>query len=227
VPLAFVDNGSSGDALAGDRTFTGRFQPSKQGFPLYSGTLRVDVRVRSDKAEGSAFFDILYTPSPPARLTGKVREVFEEGTLHLYLGMEVRKPGRYVVEGRVDDESGMPFANVSFNEELKEGPQEVRLTIAGNLVLDDAPTFPLKLRDVEGFLLKEVGDPDREMLATLRGSVHTTREYPASAFSPAEWKSEEKDRYVDEYTKDVNEAQAQLDATQKELDATLAGKPPP
>lgn len=220
VPVVFVDTGYGGDVLAGDRTFTGRFQPAKQGFPMYSGTLRVDVRVRSGTYEGSAFFDILYTPSPPAKLTGQVREVFEDGSLFLYLGMEVRKAGRYVVAGRLDDESGTPFAYVSFNEELKEGAQEVKLTIAGNLVHDETPTFPLKLRDVEGFLLKEVGDPDRELLSSLRGYVHTTREYPVTAFSTAEWKSEERDRYIDEYTRDVQEAQAQLDAT-------FAGEPPP
>jgi hypothetical protein len=148
-----------------------------------------------------------------------VREVLDEkGSLQLYLGMEVRKAGRYVVAGRVDDESGVPFAYVSFNEELKEGTQEVKLTIAGNLVHDEAPTFPLKLRDVEGFLLKEAGDPDRELMAALRGYVHTTREYPQEAFSTAEWQSEERERYVKEYTRDVEEAQAQLDAT-------LAGPP--
>jgi len=219
VPLAFRDDGAGGDSPAGDGTFTGRFQPSKQGFSLFSGTLRVSVRVRSGEAEGSAFFDILYTSSPPALFTGTVREVLEAGSLKLYLGIQVQKAGRYVVAGRVDDESGVPFAHVSFNEELKEGAQEVKLTIAGNLVLDEVPTFPLKLRDVEGFLLKESGDPDRELMATLRGYVHTTNDYPASSFSPSEWESEERMRYVEELTRDINEAQAQLDATLAETKA--------
>ncbi len=212
VPLPFVDNGSGGDALAGDGTSTARLQPSKQGFPLYSGTLRVSFQVRSGKAQGRAFFDILYTPSPPAQFTGKVREVVEQGSLQLYLGLQVRKAGRYVVAGRVDDEAGVPFAYVSFNDELPEGPQEVKLTVFGKLVLDEAPTFPLKLRDVEGFLLKETGDPDRELLSTLRGYVYTTREHPVSAFSADEWQSEERSRHVNEYTKDVNEAQKELEA---------------
>ncbi|MFY2556609.1 choice-of-anchor X domain-containing protein [Corallococcus terminator] len=213
VPVAFTDDGVGGDAVAGDGIFTGRFQPSKQGFPLYSGTLRVDVQVRSDKAEGTAFLDILYTRSPPAVFTGKVREVLVDGSLVLYLGINVGQAGRYVVAGRIDDESGEPFAHVSFNEELREGPQEVKLTVFGKLVLDESPTFPLKLRDVEGFLLKESGDPDRELMTALRGSVHTTNEYPAASFSPSEWVSEERRRYVDEYTRDVDEAQHMLDAT--------------
>jgi hypothetical protein len=212
VPLAFVDNGSGGDPLAGDGIFTGKLQPSKQGFPMFSGTLRVEVRVSSGGSQGSAFFDILYTPSPPALFTGQVREVVEGGSLQLYLGILVRKAGRYVVAGRVDDESGVPFAHVSFNEELKEGPQEVKLTVFGKLVLDEVPTFPLKLRDVEGFLLKESGDPDRELMTSLRGYVHTTSDYAPATFSSAEWQSEERTRYVHELTHDVDEAQAQLDA---------------
>jgi hypothetical protein len=212
VPLAFVDDGSQGDVLAGDGTSTASFQPSKQGFPLFSGTLRVSFQVRSGNAEGNAFFDFLYTPAPPARFTGKVREAVENGSLKIYLGFQVRKAGRYVLAARVDDEAGVPFAYVTFNEELPEGAQEVNFVVFGKLIRDEAPTLPLKLRDVEGFLLKESGDPDRELLTTLRGYVHTTREYPNTVFSDAEWQSEERSRYINEFTKDVKEAQQELDA---------------
>ncbi|MFP2903124.1 hypothetical protein [Corallococcus sp. 4LFB] len=220
VPVAFTDAGQGGDAVAGDGTLTGRFQPSEQGFAMFSGTLRVDVRVRSGSLEDSAFFDVLYTPAPPATFTRRVREVVEAGSLDLYLSVQVRKAGRYVVSGRLDDEGGVPFASVSFNEELQEGAQEVKLNVFGKLIRDEAPTFPLTLRDVEGFLLKEMGDPDRELMVTLRGPVHTTREYSLQQFSDAEWRSPERDRYTDELEKDVMEAQ-------KQLDAALEDTPPP
>ncbi|XXF79463.1 hypothetical protein P2318_06840 [Myxococcaceae bacterium GXIMD 01537] len=215
VPLAFVDDGTEGDARAGDGTYSARFQPSRQGFPLYSGTLRVDFRVQSGSAQGSAFFDIIYTGAPPATFTGQVREVEEQGSLQLYVGLQVRKPGRYVVTGRVDDESGVPFAYLEFNEELEPGQREAKLTVFGKLIRDEAPTFPLKLRDVEGFLLKEMGDPDRELMAARRGYLHTTREYPPSAFSADEWQGEPRSKYLDEFTKDVNEAQQELDKLTK------------
>ncbi|WP_224365975.1 choice-of-anchor X domain-containing protein [Hyalangium versicolor] len=212
VPLSFVDDGTQGDVLAGDGTFTTAFQPSKQGFPLYSGTLRISFQVRSGSAEGSAFFDILFTPSPPARFTGKVREAVVRGSLHIYVGLQVRTAGRYVLAGRVDDEAGVPFAYVSFNEEIPAGPQEVDFVVFGKLILDEAPALPLKLRDVEGFLLKERGDPDRELLSTLPGYVHTTREYPNSVFSSEEWQSEERSRYIGRFSEDVKEIQDELDA---------------
>jgi hypothetical protein len=219
VPLVFSDEGLQGDAVARDGLSTARLQPSKQGFAMFSGTLRVAFQVRSGRAEGGAFFDVLYTAMPPAVLTGKVREVVEQGSLRLYLGIQVRKAGRYVLTGRVDDEAGVPFGHVAFNEELKEGAHEVKFTLFGKLLVDEAPTFPLRLRDVDGFLLKEQGDPDRELMTALRGYVHATREYPSTAFSPDEWQSEERTRHLDEFTRDVNEAQKHLDA--------LAGKGTP
>jgi hypothetical protein len=212
VPLDFNDAGRGGDEVAGDGMWTGSFQPARQGFAMFEGTLRVEFRVRANgNAEGGAFFDILFTPAPPATFTGKVREVVEQGSLRLYVGVQVRKPGRYVMAARVDDGSGIPFAYVSFNEELEAGAREVKLTLFGKLLRDEAPEFPLKLRDVEGFLLREMGDPDRELMKTLAGYVHTTREYALEGFSEAEWSSEERQRYLDEYSKDVKLAREQLD----------------
>ena len=222
VPLVFNDGGREGDEVAGDGTWTTAFQPSRQGFALFEGTLRVEFRVRANGggAEGGAFFDILFTPSPPATFTGRVREGVEAGSLQLYVGLQVRKPGRYVMAGRVDDEAGIPVYYVSFNEELTAGAREVKFTVFGLMVHHKRPDFPLRLRDVEGFLLRERGDPDRELVKSLPGYVHTTGVYTPAQFSSAEWSSEERERYLREYAKDVDEAQ-------KELDALLAGATPP
>ncbi|WP_239014475.1 hypothetical protein [Archangium violaceum] len=212
VPLDFNDSGRDGDDVAGDGTWTGRFQPSRQGFAMFEGTLRVEFRVRANgNAEGGAFFDVMFTPAPPATFTGRVREAVEHGSLQLYVGLQVRKPGRYVMAGRVDDGAGIPFAYVSFNEELEAGAREVKFTVFGLLLHDEKPDFPLKLRDVEGFLLREQGDPDREVMKSLSGDVHTTQQYGLERFSPAEWTSEERQRYLDEFSKDVNEAEKRRD----------------
>lgn len=212
VPVEFNDSGRNGDEVAGDGTWTASFQPARQGFAMVEGTLRVDFHVRSNGgSEGVAFFDILFTPSPPATFTGKVREAVEQGSLQLYVGLQVRKAGRYVMAGRVDDEAGVPFAYVSFNDELQAGSREVRFTVFGKLIRDKLPDFPLKLRDVDGFLLRENGDPDRELMTSLSGYVYSTQQYAPTAFSEAEWTSEERDRYLAEYGKDLAEAQQHLD----------------
>ncbi len=202
MPLAFAPDGSGG--------LTAALTPSRDGFALYEGTLRVHLEVRSGELSRSALFDVMYTPSPPARFTGQVRETAEEGSLQLHVGLEVRKAGRYVVTGRVDDAEGRPFALVTFNEELGAGTREATLTVFGKLLIDERPAQPLVLRDVEGFLLRETGDPDRELLGSLRGRVHQTQQYALSRFSADEWQSEERERYVKELSSDVQRAESAL-----------------
>lgn len=212
VPVPFHDDGKDGDAAANDRTFSARFAPGRAGFLASSGTVRVDVSAKAGSAARAAFFDVLYTGSPPARFTGKVKELVEQGSLQLDVGMEVERAGRYVVTGRVDDAAGKPFAWLEFNEELPEGMQAARLTVFGKLILDERPAFPLRLRDVEGFLLKEAGDPDRELMVARLGPVHTTRTYAPDVFSPDEWTSEQRDRYLQEFGKDVDTVEQEIDA---------------
>ncbi|MCI0571360.1 MAG: hypothetical protein L0Y66_11450 [Myxococcaceae bacterium] len=217
VPLNFADAGGPGDAQAGDGTLSARFQPSREGFALYEGTLRVELEVRSGPTHGRAFFDVIYTGPAPAAFTGAVRETVEHGSLVLRLAVQVRKPGRYQVDARADDARGNPFAHLIFNDELPAGRQEVALLVFGGLIMGEQPAFPLRLRDVEGFLLRERGDPDRELMLPLRGPVHTTRSYPLTQFSDAEWESEERQRYLDEFGKDVQRARDEL--------GRLAGEP--
>jgi hypothetical protein len=183
------------------------FQPSSQGFSGYHGTIRISLALHVDGETGGASFDVQYTPSAPAAFTGKIREALLRGSLDLYAELEVERPGRYVITARVDDAAGKSFAYVTFNEEIGAGKQEARLRIFGKLVRDLGAPSPFRLRDVEGFLLKEDTFPDRELMAAMEGTVHTTKRYLERDFSDSEWESEEKDRHVKEFAKDILEAQ--------------------
>ena len=119
-------------------------------------------------------------------------------------------PGRYIVTGRVDDAKGKPVALVTFNDLLGQGSNEIRLEVAGNLLRDKEPVFPLALRDVYAYLLKENVDPDRALMPRLEGNVYVSKNYPLNSFSDAEWQSEERSRYLTEYNKDVELAKAAL-----------------
>ena len=81
----------------------------------------------------------------------------------------------------------------------------------GRLVRDQKPVFPLTLHDVEGFLLKPDAYPDRALMPARDGPVHTSRKYSPALFTDAGWSSDETRRYLDEYGKDVSQAQQQLD----------------
>lgn len=191
------------------------FTPARQGFSEHLGPIRIALRARVADEDGATSFDLYYTPTPPARFTGMVREVLANGSLELFAGIDVRKPGRYLVDGRVADAAGQLFAFVSFNEELPAGRGEVKLVLFGKLVRDRKAASPFVLRDVEGHLLKEDVDPDREILAPLLGAVHTSRAYPESAFSTAEWQSEERSRHVEEFTRNLKELTETAGATGK------------
>lgn len=201
--VAFSDDGT------GSGRYTGQLAPAAQGYQNYAGTIRLIVELTADGQAGFAQFDVIYSPSAPATWAG-VREALEGGSLNFYAKADVRQAGRYVVSGRVDDANGVPFALVQFNDEVAAGSREFKLQVFGALVLDKRPAFPLRLRDVDGFLLIPDKFPDRATMARQPGVIHTSANYPLSRFSNAEWTSEERQRYLAEYSKDAETARQQV-----------------
>lgn len=210
VQMPFNDEAQSGDLAAGDRIYSAALQPSTQGFAGLHGQIRVEVFLEVASQQAYTYFDIVYTPDAPATWLGEVREAIEGGSLNFYLKAQVAQAGRYVVSARIDDASGASFALVGFNDELATGTQEVRLTLFGKLVRDGQPSFPLRLRDVDGFLLIPDAFPDRRLMPRLQGIVHTSKTYTLASFSDAEWSSEERTRYLTELTRDVREAENRI-----------------
>ncbi len=210
VMVQFTDDGRGGDAIAGDNVLSFRLQPVRDGFAELDGVIRVELALQSGEHPGYAFFDVIHSPGSPATWGPGMREAVEAGSLNLYLPAQVLQPGRYVVTGRVDDADGRPLALLNFNEELGVGPTEFKLQVFGKLLRDMQPSFPLVLRDVDAFLLKPDAFPDRALMPRRIGTVHRTKPYPLAAFSAAEWSSEERNRYLAEYGKDVQEAEDHL-----------------
>jgi len=208
--VVFSDDGTGADDASGDGTYSGRLTPVSQGFQNYGGTIRLLVELTADAEQGVAHFDVVYTPDVPATWAG-VREALEAGSLNFYLKAQVRTAGRYVVSARVDDANGVPFALLQFNDEVAAGIREFKLQVFGALVLDKRPAFPLRLRDVDGFLLIPDKFPDRSTMARQPGVVHVSAIYARSRFSAAEWNSEERQRYLEEYGKDAETARRQVE----------------
>ena len=207
--LPFVDNGTDADEVANDGRYSARLVPATQGFANHNGTIRVLAEVTANGQQGFAQFDVVYTPGVPATW-GSVRESVEGGSLNFYIGAQVRRAGRYVVSARVDDANGKPFALVQFNDEVAEGSRQFKLQVFGALIRDKNPAFPLRLRDVDGFLLIPDQFPDRATLPRWAGIVHTSQLYRPAQFSPSEWSSDERQRYLDEYAKDAENARRSL-----------------
>jgi hypothetical protein len=210
VVLPFADDGRNGDAVEGDGIYSNSFAPGLTGFANFNGTIHTEVKYNVGDRAGIVLFDVIYTPENPATWSASIRETVEGGSLNFYLKADVRIAGRYVVTGRVDDAKGKPFALATFNDLLPQGSNEVRLTVFGKLMRDQAPAFPLVLRDVDAYLLKADTDPDRLLMPRIEGTAHVTKVYPIKSFSDAEWQSEERLRYLTELGKDVDLAKAAL-----------------
>ncbi len=210
ITLPFADDGGNGDAAAGDGILSATLAPGMTGLANFDGTIRVVANYHVGDRAGITYFDIIHTPQSPAIWSGPIREAVEDGSLIFYLKAEVRQAGRYLVSARIDDAQGKPFALLDFNELLSAGPQEIRLPLFGKLIRDQEPAFPLRMRDVDGFLLKEDADPDRALMPRLPGVAYVTKIYSAEKFSDAEWQSEQRSRYLTEFERDVKNARLEL-----------------
>lgn len=221
--MNFTDDGQQGDLRSGDGIYSGTITPSATSFGNFNGTVRVEVRFNVGDNAGTVNFDFIYTPDVPATWAGAgtgagaatIREAQENGSLNFYMKANVIQAGRYLVNGRVDDASGKPLALVTFNDVLSAGNHEIRLQVFGKLIRDQQPTFPLTLRDVDGYLLKEDTDPDRAMMQRLIGTVHVSKKYVANSFSETEWDSEQRRRYLEELAKDVEQSKNEVGNLQK------------
>jgi hypothetical protein len=204
------DVGVQGDAAAGDGIFTAVMRPAAQGFSTFAGTVRLELHLDHAGQPGFIYFDLIYSPETAATWLPGVREAQSAQGLDFFVKAQVQLPGRYVLSARVDDAKGQPFAVALFNQEVAAGTVEFRLPVFGKLIRDKQPTFPLTLRDVEAFLLRPDAFPDRVMLPRRPGVQHTSKSYPLAAFSDATWSSEERDRHLAEFGKDVAEAERKV-----------------
>jgi hypothetical protein len=203
--VPFADNGAAPDQTAGDGKYSARLAPAAQGFAEFAGTIRLLIDVNANGDKGVVPFDVVYVPTVPAAWAG-VREAMGEGSLNFYVKAQVKTPGRYVASARVFDANGTPLALLQFNDVVAAGPAEFKLSLAGVLVRDSKPAFPLRLVDVDGFLLQPDTFPDRAMMPRQAGVVHVSQRYDVNSFSASEWQSEERARYLAEYGRDLQRA---------------------
>jgi hypothetical protein len=210
TPLEFVGDAARGPSQPLSATLT----PAAQGFESFEGTIRALAWVNVGGKQGVASFEVVYQPEVPADW-GDVSDAVANGSLAFKLRLGVRKAGRYVLSGRVDDANGQPIALVTFNEELGAGAQEAKLVLFGALIHDAKPKFPLRLRDVDGFLLYENRFPDRSMLPRRFGVVHTSGNHAISQFSNADWNGEERIRHLREFESDVTRTRTELERLER------------
>ncbi|WP_269533039.1 hypothetical protein [Chitinimonas sp. BJYL2] len=210
--VAFNDQGQAGDLRSGDGIASALLVPAQSPLAQFDGTIRLQLAYQAGDRNGRHAFDIIYTPQVPAVWAGSFKDTIEAGSLVLRIPVDVRQAGRFIINARIDDADGKPLALLTFNDMLDSGPQQLKLSLFGKLIRDLKPRFPLSVRDVDGYLLRDTGFPDRVLMPRLTGRVHQTASHALTSFASSEWQSEERDRYLKEYGKDVAEAQTQVEA---------------
>jgi hypothetical protein len=191
--VVFHDDGTSPDVAGDDGVLTAAVSPPDAALGAFTGDIRLSVTLHVGSEQGVVSFPFVYTGQPPARFTGAVREAVEDGSLAIYLGVQVSRPGRYVAVGRLYDSRGQPVAMLHFNDVVTVQVGELRLLAFGKLLLDEGASSPFTLQDVQGWRMTEQGSPDREMMEMWAGPYQTAS-YSAAAFSEQEWDSPTKQR---------------------------------
>jgi hypothetical protein len=196
----------------------------------HAGSVHVDVQYDPGNGKPAlATLDLVYQPggSPPARFTGKFREVMNNGSLDIYAGVEVLEAGQYMISANLFDANGQPAVSMLARMvSLDQSSTEVKLQAFGRVVREaDSPT-PFTLSNLRGYLFYPGHDPDRKSMPDYTEDYRTAK-YPIDAFSDEEYWDEHKQQQIQSL---MNAAKAAPAGTQASLtigDATSQGWKPP
>jgi len=180
--LAYGDDGRDGDPRPGDHVYTALFEPDPSFAPELSESFL--VRVVAETGEGEpriAATGFLYS-NPHAQLTGNYRDTIADGSLAIDAEVEVRRAGRFHLEGTLysrDGSRGVGEAHTA--AELPTGRHWMRLTFFGRLISQSEIDGPYLLR----FLALSTTTAMPNAKNRLVENPHRTASYRFTQFNPA------------------------------------------
>lgn len=212
-PIHMGDDGTNGDATAGDFIYTITVRPGARdwGQMLVTADFEVGGLKHSQRAE---FFS---TPHIVAEFKSGVRETLNEGNLIINVPIVVTKPGTYEIQANLQEAGGDKrfIAHSTFDGELKAGSQVVQLEFFGKLIKDAGVDGPYTVREIRG---KRHNSPmSKSMLSAAEAGgdlkpvntteplweyispyakTYQTQDYKSSDFSDKEYDSAEKQRRI-------------------------------
>jgi hypothetical protein len=191
------------------------FDPAKSPFRAQSANIALRFELEIDredgvKESGSAETGIHYVATSPGRLTGVVREAYENGSMAFYLGFEAAQPGFYRLNVRADNgQDDKVFAHMNIRQQVdKPGPVELRAELFGKLIIDNQAKV-IRLRDVDGEFVPPAGE-----IASIPGKdgvFYTVKSVDLTKVKGEEWSSPEKDDRMKHYEDVLKKAQDDCD----------------
>lgn len=172
-----------------------------------AGAVRINVNFAArELPEQSGQLDFYFTGENriPARFTGAHQDRLDSGDLVFDLGLSVRRPGRYLIEGNLYDSSGDPFGSARYEGEIAEGTTSVPLRFAGLLFHDAGKAGVFSLRQVRGRRVQPLSIPAREDMADLQAAVTTAASYQLDDFNGDENDSPRRRRMIAMYEDAMN-----------------------
>ncbi|MCC6847400.1 MAG: hypothetical protein IT294_02775 [Deltaproteobacteria bacterium] len=195
-PLAFHDDGTRGDAQAGDDFWTAAYTPDPDTPNAFRGQYQVVVQAETSKGDTlNATTSFVYTVEI-AHLTGQYRDAIVDGNLQIEAEVAVEDAGRFRVEGTLVTTADAKMIGYAYADaDLDAGRHWVPLVYYGLIFHDMRAPGPYSLFSV--------------MLSTLGGATpqesdvvpnaHTTSAYEVGDFGDAPFNDPEYMQKADHY----------------------------
>jgi hypothetical protein len=160
--------------------------------------VRFEAAFALDGRVQRASFDVPFTPpkAVAGRFTGGLADRARDGSLEIDIGIEVFRPGYFVIDANLWSAGDEPVAWTRFRGELGPGPRVVTLRFFGKAIRDRGKGGPFSLGELRGARLAEGHDPDLEHVEGDAGGYRTDA-YPLEVFSDAAWSAPEKQRRIE------------------------------
>ena len=185
--LEVRDDGAGADAVAGDHTYTGIVFPGRAGLRETGPyVVRVAFRAGPVESEASQVFHYTAARDIPARFAGRMKDELQAGSLLVEVGVEVARPGTYIIEANLYGGAGEPLARASQRLELARGTQRVPLRFYGKILREAGADGPYQLGQLRGYRFAPGERPDRQMMPRWTGE-HETAAYRAADFTDRPW----------------------------------------
>lgn len=155
-----------------------------------SRPVRIEVALSTPAGPVRGLLHALHVPHAalPARFTGDFADALVDGSLRIDVGIDVIRPGRYLIDANLHDEAGEPVAWARYKAELPAGVGTAPLRFFGKVLVDGGRPGPWRLGELRGQLHTPGAQPDLEPMEPW-GTPWFTQAWALSELSAAEWAS--------------------------------------